>query len=166
MVRVIPISELTDEAFEPFGRIIRAPAATEPDRTGPGWQAWYGYATLDCPDPLAFGSVVTEARDVVIDVMERHVHTFELLYPHDHPLIQPLAPPGALDDDAAQPDPDSVTAFVLRPGDAIAMHPGTWHSPAFPTERTCTYTFAVLEPSFPYVPEWIPLKGNASVRVG
>lgn len=161
---VIRAVDLTEDAFAPFGTIIRAPASP-PSRSGPGWQAWYGYARLECPEPLVFGSVVTEFRDIKVDVMERHIHTFELLYPHDEVLIQPLAPPDRLSDRDARPDAARIRAFRIPPGTAIAMHPGTWHSPAFPVEQNCTYTFASLQPTFPYEPEWIPLLDKSVVRV-
>lgn len=162
--RVISAEDLTLEAFAPFGRVIQTPAQP-PTRSGPGWQAWYGYAALECDQPLIFGSVVTEFRDVVVEVMERHTHTFELLYPHDHELIQPLAPPAELDDPEARPSAEAIRAFLIPAGSAIVMHPGTWHSPAFPLSRDCTYTFAALQPTFPYVPEWIPLTDGATVQV-
>jgi ureidoglycolate lyase len=162
--RVVQAEALTSEAFALFGRVIQTPTEP-PTRSGPGWQAWYGYAALECNQPLVFGSVMTEFRAVVVDMMERHNHTFELLYPHDHELIQPLASPKDLDDPESRPHPEAIRAFRIPPGSAIVMHPGTWHSPAFPLSRDCTYTFAVLEPSFPYLPEWIPLIDGATVQV-
>jgi hypothetical protein len=109
--------------------------------------------------------VTTQQRSIVVDEMERHTHTFELLYPHGHPLIQPLALPLDLDNPDAQPDPATVKAVRIPVGMGIIMHPGTWHSAAFPEGEDCTYSFACMEPDYDYVPEWVPFSGKDTVEV-
>jgi ureidoglycolate lyase len=160
----IGVTDLTEAAFAPYGRIVALPT-TPALRSGPGWECWYGFQTLDCRWPLAMGAVVTRRRAIVVDAMERHTHTFELLHPHGHPLIQPLALPRDLDDPRAQPDPATVKAFRIPVGVGIIMHPGTWHSAAFPESEDCTYSFACMEPDFAYVPEWVPFPGGDTVQV-
>jgi hypothetical protein len=134
-------------------------------RSGKGWASWYRFTSIECRWPLTFGAVETRARPIIVDVMERHTHTFELLYPHDHDLIQPLGLPADLDNPSARPDPATVAAFRIPVGTAIIIHPGTWHSAAFPVARDCTYTFAVMEPDFPYPLEWVPFPNGDIVRV-
>jgi ureidoglycolate lyase len=160
----IGIEELTEEGFAPYGRIVAVPKEPAP-RSGPGWECWYGFQTLDCPMPLWFGAVVTKPRDMVVADMERHVHTFEVLYPHGHTLIQPLALPLAMDDPDAQPDPATVKAFRIPVGMGIIMHPGTWHSAAFPEAEETTYSFACLEPDYDYEPDWVPFLNEDTVTV-
>lgn len=160
----IGVEDLTEAAFAPYGRIVAVPGEAAP-RSGPGWECWYGFQTLDCPSPLHFGAVVTRAREIVVDEMERHVHTFELLYPHGHALIQPLALPLAMDDPAAQPDAATVKAFRIPVGMGIIMHPGTWHSAAFPETESTTYSFACMQPDDDYVPEWVPFRSGDTVAV-
>jgi ureidoglycolate lyase len=160
----LQIEELTPEEFAPYGRMVSLPK-TPALRKGPGWECWYGFQALECKWPLYLGGVVTRHRPVVVDVMERHSHTFEFLYPHDHDLVQPLGLPRDLDDPDAKPDPAAVKVFRIPVGCAIIMHPGTWHSAAFPVSRDCTYGFACMEPGFEYVPEWVPFPGGDQVRV-
>ena len=160
----IDVEELTEETFAPYGRILAMPTDPAP-RSGPGWECWYGFQTLDCPWPLAMGAVVTQRRPILVDVMERHTHTFELLYPHGHALIQPLALPLDLDNPDAQPDPATVKAFRIPVGMGIIMHPGTWHSAAFPESEDCTYSFACLQPDYDYTPDWIPFSDGGTVTV-
>lgn len=160
----VPLEELSEESFAPYGRIVQIPTTPAP-RTGPGWECWYGFQTLECKWPVYMGGVVTRLRPVVVDVMERHTHTFELLYPHGHDLIQPLGLPRDLENPDAQPDPATVNAFRVPVGLGIIMHPGTWHSAAFPVGQNCTYSFACMEPDFEYVPEWVPFPGEDTVRV-
>jgi ureidoglycolate lyase len=160
----IQVAELTVEEIAPYGRVVTLPKTPAP-RKGPGWECWYGFQTLECEWPLYLGGVVTRHRPIVVDEMERHVHTFELLYPHDHDLIQPLGLPRELDVPSAKPDPATVKAFHIPVGSAIIMHPGTWHSPAFPVGRDCTYSFACMEPDFEYIPEWVPFPEEDEVRV-
>ena len=160
----VSVAELTEEAFAPYGRIIRQPAMPATS-SGAGWACWYGVQALEAQWPLHFGTVRTRYRPIVVEEMERHVHTFELLYPHDHALIQPVAPPGALDDPEARPDPATVKAFRIPVGAGIIMHAGTWHSPAFPEREDTTYTFACMEPDFASETLWVPLSDGSAVRV-
>lgn len=160
----IGIEDLTDEVVAPYARIVAIPNTPAP-RSGPGWECWYGVQTLEAKWPIFMGAVTTRLRPIVVDVMERHTHTFELLYPHGHDLIQPLALPPILDDPEAQPDPTTVAAFRIPVGFGIIMHPGTWHSAAFPVSEDCTYSFACMEPDFPYVPEWVSFVNGNTVRV-
>jgi ureidoglycolate lyase len=160
----IHVEDLTEETFAPYGRILSMPQNPAP-RSGPGWECWYGFQTLDCHWPLYFGAVRTQRRPIVVDVMERHTHTFEVLYPHGHSLIQPLALPLNLDDPMAQPDPVTVKAFRIPVGMGIIMHSGTWHSAGFPESDDCTYSFACMQPDYPYEPEWVPFPGGDTVLV-
>jgi ureidoglycolate lyase len=79
--------------------------------------------------------------------------------------IQPLALPLETDNPDAQPDPSTVKAFRIPVGMGIIMHPGTWHSAAFPEAEDCTYSFACMQPDFPYEPEWVPFQRGDTVRV-
>lgn len=160
----IGVTELTEEEFAPYGRIVATPATPAP-RTGDGWECWYGFQTLDNRWPIYYGAVVTRHRPIVVSEMERHVHTYELLYPHRHALIQPLALPLDLEDEAARPDPATVKAFRIPVGVGIIMHDGTWHSAAFPESEDCTYSFACMEPDYFYEPVWVPFQGDDTVRV-
>lgn len=160
----IGVEELTEEAFAPYGRIVAVPPAPAP-RSGPGWDCWFGFQALECPSPLLFGAVVTKPREIAVSEMERHVDTFELLYPHGHALIQPLALPLAMDDPHARPDPSTVKAFRIPVGMGIIMHPGTWHSAAFPEAEETTYSFACMQPDPSYIPEWVRFTDDDAVTV-
>jgi len=37
--RTLPVDNLTDDAFAPFGTVVRMPSRPH-DATGPGWQWW------------------------------------------------------------------------------------------------------------------------------
>jgi len=160
----IAVEELGGRVFAPYGRIVGVPDEPAP-RSGEGWDCWYGSQTLECPWPVYLGLVRTAPRPIVVDAMERHTHTFELLYPHGTDLIQPLALPLDLDNPEAQPDPATLRAFRIPVGHGIIMHPGTWHSAAFPVGVDCTYSFACMQPDFPYEPVWVPFPGGDNVRV-
>jgi ureidoglycolate lyase len=160
----VGIEDLTEEGFAPYGRIVKQPQEPAP-RSGSGWECWYGFQALDCKWPLSMGAVVSRHRPIIVDEMERHVHTFELLYPHGHALIQPLAIPLELDNPEARPDPSTVKAFRIPVGVGIIMHPGTWHSCAIPEFEDTTYSFACMEPDFEYFPVWVPFPDEDTVRV-
>lgn len=161
----VRVEELNDEAFALYGQIIRAPNVAS-GRSGSGWQAWDGFSALDCRQTLIFGSVLTERRDIVVDVLERHAHTFEWLLLHDREIIQSVTPPDAVCHPDALPDPTRIRPFGIPVGVAIVMHAGTWHSPAFSASDTCRDTVAALEPDFDYVPERVEFAEGVVVRIG
>lgn len=158
------VLELSDKSFAPYGRVLSLPDGP-PGRRGDGWECWYGFFEMDCPRPLVFGAVTTSPRQIVVSEMERHVLTPELLYPHDHELVQPVGPPGGLEDDDASPSAAEVRAFLIPVGAAVLLHQGTWHSPAFPLRRATSYGFACWKYPGEYVPEWRPFPGGQTVRV-
>ena len=110
------------------------------------------------------GAVVSRHRPIVVDEMERHVHTFELLYPHGHALIQPLALPL----DSTTPTPNQIRrpsrhfAFPLARGSSCIQGHGTARHTEF---EDTTYSFACMEPDFEYVPGWVPFPNDDVVRV-
>lgn len=97
--------------------------------------------------------------------MERHVATFEVIYPHDAPIVQPVALPRDLNDLHEKPLARRVEAFVVEPGQALVMSNGTWHSPAYPLRETTSYTFVVRENEESVAPVWVPFENAENVRV-
>ena len=111
----LPLQELTDAAFAPFGTVVApkpdgtpfGPDDAELDLTG-GTPRLY---TMRIPGRgLSFGSITHH----------RHV-TQALASAGGHEWHVAVAPPGPF-------DPDQLAAFSIPPDTAIVLAAGTWHA--------------------------------------
>jgi ureidoglycolate lyase len=163
--RVVTPEELTVEAFAPYGQAVLVPRTPAP-KTGEDWDCWFGLGSFGECNPVV-GIVITRPMDGVVTAMERETKV-EFLLPITGPVVQAVALPGDLSDHTQQPDAATVRAFILRPGQAILMAPGTWHWAALPL-RTETLYYFVGEPHPPEpgreLSPWVPFYGGDSVRV-
>ena len=163
-MRTIKAKLLDPESFAPFGQILEI-GTVDVGRSGPGWRSWHLPNRIDADGLLSFGIVHTALRDIDVVEMERHVNTFELLYPHGSALVQPLAAPHDLTDPDAKPRPEDVEAFIILPGQAIVMHRGTWHSPSYPVTGDTTYTYGSVGSGDQAMPVWVPFEDGSRVHV-
>ncbi len=116
---------LTVEAFAPYGDVLEA--VGEPDKTiNAGFCGrWHDKATLDFgPDGRAGISVFqAEPRTLpyTLDLVERHPDGSQAFIPmsRDSWLVT------VADDDGGKPV--NIKAFIVRAGQAINFHRGTWH---------------------------------------
>jgi ureidoglycolate lyase len=161
--RVLAPRALDDEAFRPFGRAVKLPQARARKR-GIDWDCWFELGSLGACEP-SVGIVLTRPTDGRIEQMEREP-TSELLLPVTGAVVQAVAPPGDLDDAGAQPDADAVAAFVVEPGEAVIMAPGTWHWAAIPLRGETLYYFVTqaqrLEPG---QSPWVPFRAGRTVKI-
>lgn len=162
---VIP-EELSVEGFAPYGRAVVVPQQPAP-KTGSDWDCWFGLGDLGSMEPTV-GIVKTRPTDELIMAMEREPKP-EFLIPISGPVIQAVAVPGDLSDHSQRPDPSTVHAFVVRPGQAIIMAPGTWHWAALPLshEETLYYFLTEAHPPEPGREEspWVPFQNDAAIRL-
>ncbi|OBZ19303.1 hypothetical protein A8L34_07260 [Bacillus sp. FJAT-27264] len=142
MQHSINVEPLTKEAFEPFGKVIDLPSYAPP-KTGDGWDCWNYIDMLDVHEPIGFGLVITKKREFLVDAMERHVSREELLLTFDKEIIQPVALCADIDDPDEHPDASTVKCFRIKPGQAIIIGRGVWHSPAYPAHDDARYMFAI-----------------------
>jgi len=162
---VVTPEELSPEAFAPYGEAVVMPS-TPALKTGEDWECWFGLGSFGACEPVV-GIVVTRPTDGRIAAMEREPKV-EFLLPITGPVVQAVALPGDLSDHTQQPDAATVRAFIIRPGQAILMAPGTWHWAALPLGGETLYYFITQ----PHPPEpgreaspWIPFRDNHSVKV-
>ena len=158
--------ELTIASFSPYGKAIFPPQGPAP-RAGDNWDCWFGLGELGGSKPVV-GIVLTRPPGGSISGMEREP-TVEFLLPVTGPIVQAVALPGDLNDHAEQPDASTVRAFIVRPGQAIAMAPGTWHYAALPWEKDEVLYYYFLQPHPPEPGQedspWVRFRNQQSIRV-
>ncbi|GGG70653.1 ureidoglycolate lyase [Paenibacillus radicis (ex Gao et al. 2016)] len=138
----VQIEDLTAQAFAPYGKVIDLPAV-DPSKSGDGWDCWSYIQMLDVSEPIGFGLVVTKQREFVVTAMERHVSREELLLTFDRELVQPVAECIDIENPEERPDPATVKCFRIKPGQAIVINRGVWHSPAYPAAEDARYLFGI-----------------------
>ncbi len=162
---IVTPEELTVDGFAAYGQAILLPEDPAPKKDE-GWDCWFPLGTFS-EGKAAVGVVTTRPTDGLITAMEREPKT-EFLLPISSAVIQSVALPGDLSDHAQQPDAATVRAFIIRPGQAIVMAPGTWHWAALPLEGETPYYF-VTEPHPPEpgreASPWVPFSNSDTVRV-
>ncbi len=125
MIRIEPIS---DDAFAPFGKVIRLGQADGSQGTdavhteGPGWSDAYTHDPLLATN-ASLGMTRTGGTPFDVRQMERHPNTQEALFCAEGPIVLAVAPAGP----EAKPDARTVRAFSIPPGTVAVMKPGTWH---------------------------------------
>ena len=116
----------TPENFAPFGRVISMTGADDSglqQTQGPNWIDRYTLQPLVEVTPSLGRTVGPDISNPVV-AMERHSAAEEVILPAADPIVLTVAAPNA-DPFASAPD---VHAFLVTPGTAVVMHPGTWHA--------------------------------------
>lgn len=142
-VRVVQVEILSEEAIRPMGQTVQLRVDAAPDLSGPTWSCWYPLARVPGSRPLLLGLVETRPVRGPVTLMERHEGRVEVLIALDRPIVQMVAPYTRR---SARPLADSVRAFLVRPGEALILSPGTWHAPAAAVSADVTrYLFGLPE---------------------
>lgn len=121
---------LTAAELQPFGHLLSDSNAPIPTDEGFG----FGLTVSDLPisKNLCTGLLVCEPRSTAVSKMERHLKTPEILVALEGDSLLCLAPPTAKTKDLHK----ASKAFMVRQGEALVLHPGTWHWIPFPLGDT------------------------------
>jgi len=136
----IKSQRLTAENFKKFGKIVSLPEKkpTSEDKT---YKFWSDIANYHIDGKTEIGLCTVYKQDsIVINGMEKHNETPEILIPIDAPFILPLQKEGD----------DSLQAFKVDPGEAVVIDPGIWHGACIPfAVPECTY-FVIFKHGTPH----------------
>jgi ureidoglycolate lyase len=126
--RTLPVDDLTDEAFAPFGAVVGEPARTH-DATGPGWRWWGETSVLeDDGRPWTIGYLDIEPSPPPrFDWAERHLRSQEAIVPVSGGCLVYVAPPDHPEDANRLPPFEAFRVFRVPPGRGVVMHPAVWH---------------------------------------
>jgi ureidoglycolate hydrolase len=130
----IKLVKLTPTEFKPYGYVISStkgkPLAKNRELT-----YWSKVSLLKMGKTVSTGVLLAHKREAVVKSLERHEKTPEVLVALQGDSIVCLGKPGA-----GPRKIRGVKAFYVRQGQAICMHPGTWHCMPFPVNvRKCKF---------------------------
>jgi ureidoglycolate lyase len=128
---VLPLHELTRESFAPFGWALGvvgpglALAAQGATFTSPATDFWREHlfdTGVGGPTDVLWVTYRIDEREVA--GLEKHLLTQQALMPLNGAVVQVVARSGA----DGWPDPTTLTAFRVLPGQGLCMAPGCWHT--------------------------------------
>jgi len=138
---VLPVQLLTEKAFRPFGVIIDQPIRIKPAFSSEFMEYW-NVTQFDTNAPMAIIYMNLLARPLVLDSLERHTKTQELLMPIKGISVLPVALTNKTDEHAI-PSYDRIAAFLLSPQKAILLNKGVWHWAPYPLSESSSFIVIV-----------------------
>ena len=142
MSRLVKTKLLTQEAFEPFGRVIdKPPRASDVAREYLDW--WGGLYDLDFSDTAALGYLEIRRQAFEITALERHVKAAEIFIPIEGVSVMPFAPAGDNENPEAVPDLSQLTAFIVDGTQGLVIEKGVWHFPPLPITKRMGFILTV-----------------------
>jgi ureidoglycolate lyase len=126
--RSLPVQDLTDDAFAPFGTVLQTPSRPN-DAVGPGWRWWAETLVLeDDGRPWGIGYLDLEPSPPArFDWAERHMRTQEAIVPVSGGCLVYVAPPDHADEPGRLPAFEEFRVFRVAPGSGVVLHPAVWH---------------------------------------
>ncbi len=134
-MKKVKVEKLTDEAFAPFGSVLK----TEGRRYGgqEGMFKWYEkQASVDGAEIVSINLLTAIEREYVCQKFEAHSRTTETILPLTGGLIVAGIPAGAV-------SAERLRAFYVPVGMGICWAPGAWHYAPYPIggDATCAIIF-------------------------
>lgn len=130
-LKVVPLSEVTDEEFAPFGQIMGRVRGTA--KEDPSFLYWTKNVDLgDDAELVDCGLFQVDNTARKVRFLERHLNITESFIPVEGEGIFILGPP---DNSTSKPDVTKLKAFYFNGKLGISLHKGTWHWPPIPMEE-------------------------------
>lgn len=153
-VRAVPIDAA---AFALFGDVVAQPP-------GAPRQDWSNALTNPRPNAaISFATLnVAPARlPATLNVMERHVHSFQTFIPLDASGYLVCVAPGGTGD---LPAIEQLRAFIVPAGIAITYYAGTWHHPMMGLDRPAQFATMMWRSGGDDDEEFVDLSQSVQVR--
>ncbi|WP_407541067.1 ureidoglycolate lyase [Deinococcus radiomollis] len=134
MSRVLCALPLSAERFAPFGTLLTQPK-TAPSQERGDITFWNKTADLSgLSSGGVTGHLIAHRRELTLTQIERHLHTPEAFIATAGRSLMVVGKPGNLDPHAL-----ALHVFEISVGQAILLHPGSWHWAPFPLTETATF---------------------------
>ncbi len=135
-MKTIKAQRVTPENFQAFGKVISVTAKAEPDAQS-DIQTFYGQlAVMECQGSVELGICVAKNRAFVVDTLEQHTETAELLAALRGDFITPVTSSVAVDG-KQYPDMEKVVAVRVNQGEGVVFDEGIWHWTPYAVTETC-----------------------------
>lgn len=135
-MKTFKAQHISNEVFKGLGRAIRITADTKPDAKS-DIQTYYGQlAIMECSGAIQLGICVAKHREYVVEELEQHTQTSELLAALKGDFITLAAP--SIDKGGKQyPDIGRAIAVRVNQGEGVFFDEGVWHWTPYAITPTC-----------------------------
>lgn len=134
------VNEPNQELFSPYGQVVIAPSEG-PSLSNDTLDCWNRLAGLDGVDQLEITLCRVKLRPYLVEMMERHTQTYEVILPFNGDMVLPVADPI---DGAGGVRADRVRLFRIYPGMCVVLDPGVWHWLPYPVDADRAEFFVVF----------------------
>jgi len=135
-MKTIKVRHISPEVMEGLGKAIYITPATKPDAQT-DIQSYYGQlAIMKCTDAVQIGICVAKNREYIVDELEQHVQTSELLFAAKGDFVTVVAPSIVVDGKEC-PDIDRAIAIRVNQGEGVFFDEGIWHWTPYAITPTC-----------------------------
>ena len=147
--RELTVVEAATADLSGIGVALRLPdpAVRKPDVENELLKFFGKLGVIEAPGGVEFGICAYERRELVVDKLEQHRRSGELLYAIDDDFLMPAAPnlPG-LD----RPDLSRACVLRVRRSAGVLFAPGAWHWVPYPVKKGKSFAlvgFAIDTPA-------------------
>ena len=135
---IVKVKDLTVEAFSKFGRVIEAPNF-QPLVENENVKYWGTVATFKVEGETEIGICIVKKGSNILEFMERHVQTSEVIIPIEGDFILPVAASKSLEDAGEHPKAEDIEAFYIKDEQAIVLNKGVWHYAPLPIMEEASF---------------------------
>lgn len=135
-MKKIKVKHISPKVMEGLGKAICITPAAKPDAQT-DIQTYYGQlAIMKCTDALQIGFCVAKNREYVVDEMEQHAQSSELLLAAKGDFVT-VAAPSAEIGGKQYPDIDRAIAVRVNQGEGVFFDEGIWHWTPYAITPVC-----------------------------
>jgi ureidoglycolate hydrolase len=132
----IKASHISPEIMQGLGKAVLITPDTKPDAET-DIQSYYGQlAIMNCTDAVQIGICVAKNREFVVDELEQHAQTSELLFAAKGDFVTAVAP-SIVVEGKERPDIDRAIAIRVNQGEGVFFDEGIWHWTPYAITPTC-----------------------------
>lgn len=136
-MKTLKVSYVTLENFSDIGQFIQIPVEGSliPTTQSSFFKYYGGLGIMDCHGVTEIGICTFKKREFIVDQLEQHAQTPELLYALDGDFIMPVAPV-IHQNGATYPDLSKIRAIRVRQYEGVIFKDGMWHWAPYPLKET------------------------------
>ncbi|MBA7493163.1 hypothetical protein ES702_03719 [subsurface metagenome] len=136
-MKKLSIQYVTADNFRDFGQVITIPTegSLVPTTESEFHKFYGGLGFMTLREVMEFGVCTFKKRDLIVNQMEQHAQTQELLFAIDGDFIMPVAPILTQNGEAF-PGTGKIIAIRVHQGEGVIFNHGIWHWAPFPLKET------------------------------
>jgi ureidoglycolate hydrolase len=139
-MRTIQAQPLDKASFAPFGQYYEMSAPEGHALCGALHAFYPDRLSVSSAEPVGFSPLVVKKPErMIIDAVELHTHSWELLLPLNDDAVIHVSPPSGM-----APEPSMTKAFIVPKGTLVMLDRAVWHLAPLPVHEEKLYAMVAL----------------------